>query len=312
LACVTAALLTAAEQKATSGDKTEEAGKSKKKANDLSSHQWLNEFPGRLSYPGLSHRGFYSEANKDLVGYCVYLPPGYDDPKNEERRYPVVYMLHGGRPGSELKLVPMLEFIHPRMEAGDVPPMIYVFANGGAMSHYDYPRLESFGETSFFKELIPQIDANYRTIKKREGRGVEGASQGGRGTARYMFKHPEMFVSAVPMFGGHQYEKTASENNGAESANVVFEPGNNTWDLAKVYAEAENEPLNILVVVGDKDQNYEANLEWMEHLKSLEIPFEKRIVADAPHSSKVVYEKAGLEVMNFHADNFRKALGGEW
>ena len=83
----------------------------KKKAVDLSSHQWLNEIPERLSYPGLVHRGFYSEANKDLVGYCVYLPPGYDDPENSERRYPVVYMLHGGRPGSELKLVRMSKAI---------------------------------------------------------------------------------------------------------------------------------------------------------------------------------------------------------
>lgn len=323
LACVAAALVAAADRGAEkSADKSGEKGAEKTgsgsrpaaqdKAVDYRSHRWLNGMPEGLSYPGLTHRGFFSESNKDVVGYCVYLPPGYDDPKNRERRYPAVYMLHGGRPGSEFKLVPMLEFIHPRIEAGDVAPMIYVFANGGAMSHYDYPALGSFGETAFFNELIPQVDANYRTIKKREGRGVEGGSQGGRGAARYMFKHPEMFISAVPMFGGHQHEKTASENNGAESESVVFEPGNNSWDLARAYALNPVRPLQILVVVGDKDFNYEANLEWMDHLQSLGIPFEKRIVEGAPHSSKAIYEKAGLEIMNFHAASFREALGGEW
>ena len=317
LVCCAAALMTAAEQaepKPKDAQPAAEPAKKKQKKIDLASHQWLNDFPKNAVYPNLLHRGFYSEANKNLVGYCIYLPPGYDDLKNEDRKYPVVYMLHGGRPGSELKLLPMLNYIHPKMESGEVPPMIYVFANGGAMSHYDYPRLESFGESSFFKELIPQVDANYRTIKEREGRGVEGGSQGGRGTARYMFKHPEMFVSAVPMFGGHATEKTISENDGVESDKVVFEPGNNTWDLARAYAENPDQvgPLNVLVVVGDQDFNYEGNLEWMEHLKSLQIPFEKRIVADAGHNYKQVYESAGLEIMNFHAANFREALGRDW
>ena len=321
LVCCAAALVTAAEQ-SESGPKAPKASeeaksaatKKEKKKIDFTSLQWLNTFPENAVYPGLLHRGFYSEANKELVGYCVYLPPGYNDLVNEDRKYPVVYMLHGGRPGSELKLLHLLEFIHPSMESGEVPPMIYVFANGGAMSHYDYPQLESFGETSFFKELIPQVDANYRTIKEREGRGVEGGSQGGRATARYMFKHPEMFVSAVPMFGGHATEKTISENDGAESDKVVFEPGNNTWDLARTYAEIPEPtgPLKVLVIVGDQDFNYGSNLAWMEHLESLEIPFEKRIVEGAGHNYKQVYEKAGLEIIGFHAANFREALGKEW
>ena len=40
----------------------------------------------------------------------------------------------------------------------------------------------------------------------------------------------------------------------------------------------------------------------------LEIPFERLIVEDAPHSAKVIYEKQGLRIMKFHAESFR--LGG--
>ena len=66
-------------------------------------------------------------------------------------------------------------------------------------------------------------------------------------------------------------------------------------------------PLRILVVVGDKDMNYQANLDWMVHLKSLKIPFEQRIIEGVPHSTQGVYQKAGLDIMKFHAESFKKA-----
>jgi endo-1,4-beta-xylanase len=154
-------------------------------------------------------------------------------------------------------------------------------------------------------ELIPHIDKTYRTIAGREGRAVEGFSQGGRGTARYMFKYPDLFCSAAPMGGGHQHEKRISENDGDEGE-YQFEPKNNTYDLAKRYAAEAKVPVRIMVVVGDKDMNYEANLDWIEYLRSLKIPFEKRIVKGAPHSAATVYNRAGLEVMQFHAGNFAR------
>jgi len=53
--------------------------------------------------------------------------------------------------------------------------------------------------------------------------------------------------------------------------------------------------------------NYHANLDWMEHLRSLKIPFEHRIIEGVPHSTGMVYERAGLEIMKFHAESFKKA-----
>ncbi len=257
-------------------------------------------------FPGLLHAPYHSPSNGVEIGYCIYLPPGYDDPKNQDRRYPVVYWLHGGRPGGELKGISITPFIHDAMKTGKVPPTIYVFPNGGVVSHYDYPKLKSLGEIAFIKELIPHIDHKYRTIAAREGRAVEGFSQGGRGTARYMFKYPELFCSAAPLGGGHQHEKRISENNGDEGE-YQFEPKHNTYDLARKYAADSKYPLRILVVVGDKDMNYEANLEWMDHLRSLKIPFEHKIAAGVPHFAQSIYRKVGLEVMQFHAENFEKA-----
>lgn len=267
--------------------------------------KWVTPLPeGR--HPGLRHATFDSPSNGVKVGYCIYLPPGYDDPKNQDRRYPVVYWLHGGRPGGELKGISITPFIHDAMKNGKVPPMIYVFPNGGVVSHYDYPKLKALGETACIKELIPHIDRTYRTIASRDGRAVEGFSQGGRGTARYMFKYPDLFCSAAPMGGGHQHEKRIAENNGDEGE-YQFEPKHNTYDLARKFAAESKLRLPVLVVVGDKDMNYEANLEWMDHLRSLKIPFEPIVVAGVPHSTQLVYEKVGLKVMQFHAENFKSA-----
>jgi endo-1,4-beta-xylanase len=221
-----------------------------------------------------------------------------------------VYYLHGGRPGGEHKSIAMATFFDEAMRAGRVPPMIYVFVNGGEMSHYDFPAKKSFGETAFVKELIPHIDATWRTVASRAGRGVEGFSQGGRGAARIMFKYPELFCSAAPMGGGHQHEKHAAEHEGRETSGVQFEPGDNTYDLARRYvSRMPQHPLRILVGVGTNDMNYSANLDWMQHLERLQIPFEKAIAGDAPHSAAACYRNLGDRVMLFHAQSFAAATG---
>lgn len=281
-----------------------------KAARPKPAFHWVNPLPQGKTYPGLRHGVYHSKLMDRDVGYCVYLPPGYDGPDNASRRYPVVYYLHGGRPGNETKSIALTEHIDRAIRAGDVPPMIYVFVNGGHVSHYNYPELDSPGETTFITELIPHIDAEYRTIASREGRGLEGFSQGGRGTARHMCKYPELFCSAAPMGGGHQHEKRISENEGLEGE-YRFAIGDNSYDLAREYAKKKRPALSILVVVGTEDFNYEANLDYMRHLESLGIPFQKIIVPGAPHSARVVYEKVGLKAMKFHAANFARAAGAK-
>src|SRR5262245_55950831 len=55
--------------------------------------KWVNEpKPGTLP-TGVTHRTFFSKALHGDVGYCIYLPPGYE--AETSRRYPVIYNLHG-------------------------------------------------------------------------------------------------------------------------------------------------------------------------------------------------------------------------
>ncbi|WP_417375167.1 alpha/beta hydrolase [Gimesia maris] len=268
--------------------------------------QWVNELKQKI--PGVQHARFHSPSMNVDVGYCIYLPPQYKAAGNEQKRFPVVYYLHGGRPGSETKSVRLAQQMHEHISEGEVAPMIYVFVNGGPVSHYNMAdRNNAMGEDVFVKELIPHIDATYRTIADRKGRGIEGFSQGGRGTTRIMFKYPQLFGSAAPGGAGHSTEKRISEENGQERPGLVFAKGDNTYDLARKYARHPEPEIPILIHVGTKGFNYQNNLAYMNFLKSLKIPFEKLIVPDVPHSAVKIYEMDGLKIMQFHAENFRKA-----
>ena len=261
--------------------------------------KWVNPLSAQLKLPGVRHATFTSSSMKIQVGYCIYLPPGYA--KETKRRFPAIYYLHGGRPGNETKSVWLAEPIDEAIRAGKAEPMIYVFVNGGAVSHYNYPQENSLGEDVFIKELIPHIDKTYRTVAARSGRGLEGFSQGGRGTTRIMFRHPHLFGSCAPGGAGHATEKRISEEDGRESARLKFAAGYNTYDLARAYAKNPAPKLNILIHVGTRGFNYQNNLAYMKFLDELKIPYQKLIVEDAPHSARVIYKKSGLALMRFHA-----------
>ena len=267
--------------------------------------QWVNPLP-EDHHPALIHRTFPSPSLEVDVGYVIMLPESYEV---TARRFPVVYYLHGGRPGSETKSIKLAPIIHDAMKSGLVSPAIYVFVNGGPVSHYNMPNQpEAQGADVFIKELIPHVDATYRTIANRSGRAIEGFSQGGRGTMRLSMRYPELFCSAAPGGGGFATEKKISESGGFESETLKFAAGDNVWDLARAYAAGDAPDVQLLIHVGTEGFNYQNNLEYMQFLDSLGIEYEKVIVPDAPHSAIEIYEKRGLEIMRFHDRNFSNSF----
>lgn len=152
---------------------------------------WVNQTEEPLP-TGVTHHTFESQAAKQPVGYCIYLPPGYE---TTDLRYPVIYNLHGNG-GNEFHSFEDVNVLHEGIVAGKWPPMIVVLPNGGRSTFYK----DSFDgrfpiETMFIRELIPHIDATYRTIAARHGRCIEGFSMGGRGSTRLAMKYPELFCS---------------------------------------------------------------------------------------------------------------------
>ncbi|MBC8291118.1 MAG: hypothetical protein H8E37_12455 [Planctomycetes bacterium] len=152
---------------------------------------WVN--PPKKELPtGLTHRTCRSEAAGREVGYCIYLPPGYE---KSDTRFPVIYNLHGNG-GNEVHSLEDVALLHEGIVEGRWPPMIMVLPNGGHSTFYKDSHDGRFPvETIFIRELIPHIDQNFRTIAARHGRCIEGFSMGGRGSTRLAMKYPDLFCS---------------------------------------------------------------------------------------------------------------------
>lgn len=258
-------------------------------------HKWVNEVS--IEYPDeIMHKTYYSKIHQTEIGYSIALPPGYSDKNNVNRKYPVVYFLHGGNPGDETK-IGYYNFIKPTNEIDTLSPMIYVWNNGGKhRSHYDFPQFNSYAESSFIQELIPFIDSTYQTIPDRMARGLQGFSMGGRAAARYIFKYPELFSVSVSMAGGHQWEK---ENSDKKGNNGEYKPNDNSWDLAKGYSENATPPVKLFTYIGTEDRNYESNLGWSSHLDSLGIHHSITIIQGANHGDfSMIMEQIGSKTLH--------------
>lgn len=149
--------------------------------------------------PRVTHHTFESGSMRRPVGYCVYLPPGYDE--HADRRYPVLYHLHGAG-GNETRSLYSAEVLHEGILAGRWPALIIVFPNGGRATMYqDSADGRFMAETLIIRELIPHIDASYRTIADRTARCIEGFSMGGRGATHLAMRYPEVFGSLFNQAG---------------------------------------------------------------------------------------------------------------
>jgi S-formylglutathione hydrolase len=130
---------------------------------------------------------------------AVYLPPSYD--ASPARRYPTVYLLHGftGNNKGWTQGMGLQSLMDEMIKAGRIREMIVVAPNGWNAyggGFYTNSSVTGNWEDYMFRDLVQNIDANYRTIAKSESRGIAGHSMGGYGAVTLAMKHPDVF-SAV-------------------------------------------------------------------------------------------------------------------
>jgi enterochelin esterase-like enzyme len=282
-------------------------------AQDKPPFSWVNPLTQQEleAAPGLNHHTFKSKIIGKEVGYCVFLPPDYHDPINSQRRYPVVYMLHGGRPGDESKFAGLLPYMLDEINDGGLIPAIMVLNNGGPVSHYNVPgRAEALGKDLFIQELIPLIDTQYRTIADRSGRALSGYSQGGRATARIGFGHPELFSQLVIGSPGATTEKLIQDTGGIESEHLVFAKGDDMWTLAEIYADQYQEkyPIEIFLHVGDAlDSNHGGTAAYDAFLTQLGLPHDFVVLSNQKHGFSAIV-RLNPAIAAFHNSVFVKHL----
>jgi S-formylglutathione hydrolase FrmB len=125
----------------------------------------------------------------------VVLPPGYAS--HPDKRYPVVYALHGYWIGAEqwMKEIHVPQTVEGAFAKG-AAEMILVFPDSKTLydgSFYSSSVTVGDFETFIAHDLVSYIDGHYRTLAARESRGLAGHSMGGYGAVRIGIKHADMF-----------------------------------------------------------------------------------------------------------------------
>lgn len=141
----------------------------------------------------------YSPSMKKTLKAAISFPSGYE---NEQSRYPVVYLLHGGSGAFSDWHQKVTENGIVNQMADQHKVLIVTPGVGPASYYYDSPLLDTVRyETYMIQELIPFIDKNYRTLAQKESRAITGLSMGGHGAITLAAKHPTLFIAAGSMSG---------------------------------------------------------------------------------------------------------------
>jgi enterochelin esterase-like enzyme len=149
-----------------------------------------------------------SEFLDSEMQFRVYTPPCYEE--NSDERYPVLYLVHGQTfNDDQWDRLEADETATELIAAGEVAPFIIVMPYDRASTQ---PAVDKFGD-AFIEELVPWIDAEYRTFTEREFRAVGGLSRGASWAIHFGLTHPEMFGAV----GGHSppvFQEDASRVRG--------------------------------------------------------------------------------------------------
>ncbi len=176
---------------------------------------WSIEFRGRFD-----EVVFESEVLKgnrlgdpNMRPLWVYLPPGYED--DETRRYPTVYMIQGLTGQLDMwrnrsafrKTYP--ELADELFARGEAPPCIIVWVDCwtslGGSQYLDSPATGRY-HTYLCDEIVPWVDAHYRTLAARDHRGIAGKSSGGYGAMVTPMLRPDLFGGLATHAGDALFE----------------------------------------------------------------------------------------------------------
>ncbi|CRZ14298.1 alpha/beta hydrolase-fold protein [Mycolicibacterium neworleansense] len=189
--------------------------------------------------PRLWYYRFQTAAIGWNPGVNVLLPNDYH---TSGRTYPVLYMYHGGNDDFR-----SFDFMGIRdWTAGK--PIIVVMPDGGHAGWHSNPVTSFVGprnwETFHIAQLLPWIEANFRTYAEYDGRAVGGFSMGGFGALKYAAKYYGHFASVSAHSGPASLRRDFGlVVHWANITSAVLDLGGGTvygapfWDQARVSAD---------------------------------------------------------------------------
>jgi S-formylglutathione hydrolase FrmB len=265
--------------------------------------------------PRLWYYRFQTSAIGWNPGVNVLLP---DDYRTSGRRYPVLYMFHGGNDDFR-----QFDFMGIRgWTAGK--PIIVVMPDGGHAGWHSNPVTSFVGprnwETFHIAQLLPWIDANFRTFAEYDGRAVCGFSMGGFGALKYAAKYYGHFASVSSHSGPASLRRDFGlVVHWANITSAVLDLAGGTvygapfWDQARVSADNPVERIpsyqnkRIFLVAGTSPDP----INWFDSVQETQVlagqrEFRQRLSeAGIPHEA---HEVPGGHV--FRPDMFIRDLDG--
>jgi enterochelin esterase family protein len=205
-------------------------------------------------------KNYFAKSTNSWRHIFVYTPPGYDS--NSTTRYPVLYLQHGGGEDERvwIEMGRTNVILDNLLAAGKVKPMIVVMetsavgapdgpgagagagAGGGRGPAFGIggPGGGAYGQF-MVNDLIPWVDANFRTLADRDHRAMAGLSMGGMQTAAVTMANLDKF-SYIGLFSGGTASGFGRGGRGSPVPAGVMPPAPPPFDIKTIYNGAMADP----------------------------------------------------------------------
>jgi enterochelin esterase-like enzyme len=258
------------------------------------------QVPGSTTVGTLLESNVPSKALGIDPPFRVFLPPGYNSSRD---RYPVLYLLHGNSNAIDYQEWSDNEKIDVTAGAmianQQIKPMIIVMPYGDHSYYVNVPGGMQWADY-LTQDVVPYIDANYRTLPDREHRAIGGNSQGGASALQLAFNHPDLFS----IVGAHSPSMRIDPEPGTVFADWSYYAG---YDPLRLAQSAPNlQTLQIWIDIGDQDP-------WRGNAEELHRRLDVRGIANSwkmmpgPHDTPY-WVAHSAEYLQFYSQAFQRAV----
>lgn len=221
----------------------------------------------------LADRVLFSSLIQKQLSYRILFP---DDYAVTETRYPVLYLLHGllGNHKNWTELTSLAKY------AGEYKIIIVMPEGGDGWYTDSVEKNESF----LIKDLLPEIESNFRTKQEKDCRAIAGNSMGGYGAFKFALKYPEIFGFAISFSGAFNATELCKESRdgnwaefGSSITRVFGENGSRIRrenSLEDLSARTGKNPPCFYFDCGTNDDFLTANLDLARRFINLGIKFD--------------------------------------